>query len=99
MKIKIAGRSAVLILCVVCFGCNRNPTQLPGRYQIWSGTCDYSQGNDNFNTSGIEHIIIKVDTVTGQTWKYNDTFMMGTNSIIINQGWEEIKSYSTNSIH
>jgi hypothetical protein len=99
MKAKNSLHNVVLILCALCCGCNKSPTQSPGRYQIYSGTYDSIVGNDEGSSSETGHMVIKIDTITGQTWEYVATTIVGSNYTDVEHDWREIKNASTNAVH
>ena len=97
MKTPNAANVAALILCGLCsFGCSHS-NQSPGRFQIFSGTID-SDFDDppNIADHKPEHLVLKIDTVTGQTWEFEDyTYITDTNATT-HYGWQEVKGIFTN---
>ena len=89
---------ALVIVLSLC-GCD-GPAK-NGRYEIHSGVYEDEINfvNDpNRSSEHQKHVILKLDTQTGKTWRYFSSSLITTNEIISMQGWAEltnsVKTYS-----
>jgi hypothetical protein len=95
--VKIFYTTVVVIAgCVV--GYFLHPQSGTGRFQMCAGTIESVFANDNVDSIQKKPIILKIDTITGQTWCYADTEISSSNGVDFEQGWQKVTdySYSTN---
>lgn len=64
--------------------------QQSGRYQI----IPVEYNSINLNGDNVKKAVLKIDTLTGETWILNDdVFKTSDGKIISNRGWEKLERY------
>jgi hypothetical protein len=107
MKTQFLIINATLAACILCAGCNQDQKrsspsqpppiqqtsnqQLPGRYQIIAGDIDENVVVNGSGGNQLVHTMFKIDTITGQTWRFEDSMVFGNGYTNIEYGWREIK--------